>query len=188
MNTEPLKRALDSFAADLEAGRSVWIPASTLRAASAAIAQAEADKQAEPVTKRQLDTAMSQWEHWKQYALELQQRLVKYEGGSQMVLNAQSAPQAVAQGYKLVPVQVLQSLADSSSDETARGFAKGLLSAAPSTPQVQPLLFSRRKAIANRLGVPMDMSFNAIVRETEIELARQLGACGIGQPIGKGDA
>jgi hypothetical protein len=32
---------------------------------------------------------MRQWDSWKSYALELQARLVKYEGGSPMVLNAE---------------------------------------------------------------------------------------------------
>lgn len=44
--------------------------------------------QHEPVvTARQLSLATRQWDHWKQYALELQEKLVKYEGGAPMVLN-----------------------------------------------------------------------------------------------------
>lgn len=39
--------------------------------------------------ERRLTTAMRQWDTWKAYALELQARLVKYEGGSPMVLNAE---------------------------------------------------------------------------------------------------
>ena len=42
---------------------------------------------------RSLTLAKQQWESWKQYAFELQERLVKYEGGAPMVLNA-SHPQA----------------------------------------------------------------------------------------------
>ncbi len=38
---------------------------------------------------RRLQIAMRQWEDWKTYALELQKKLVKYEGGSPMLLNAQ---------------------------------------------------------------------------------------------------
>ena len=38
---------------------------------------------------RRLQIAMRQWEDWKAYALELQKKLVKYEGGSPMILNAQ---------------------------------------------------------------------------------------------------
>lgn len=55
------------------------------------IAKPEQQEQAgepEVVTKRQYDTAMRQWETWKSYALELQAKLVKYEGGSPMILNA----------------------------------------------------------------------------------------------------
>jgi hypothetical protein len=37
--------------------------------------------------ERRLRLAMRQWDTWKAYALELQSRLVKYEGGSPMVLN-----------------------------------------------------------------------------------------------------
>ena len=39
------------------------------------------------VTERQFKLAMKQWEDWKAYALELQEKLVKYEGGSPMILN-----------------------------------------------------------------------------------------------------
>ena len=50
--------------------------------------RAEQPAQQEPViTARQLSLATRQWDHWKAYALELQERLVKYEGGSPMVLN-----------------------------------------------------------------------------------------------------
>ena len=38
---------------------------------------------------RRLQIAMRQWEDWKTYALELQKKLVKYEGGSPMILNTQ---------------------------------------------------------------------------------------------------
>lgn len=52
-------------------------------------------QQGEQPTQRQLDTAMRQWETWKAYALELQAKVVKYEGGSPMLLNAAApAPQA----------------------------------------------------------------------------------------------
>ena len=47
-----------------------------------ALAQPEQDD-------RRLQIAMRQWEDWKIYALELQKKLVKYEGGSPMILNAQ---------------------------------------------------------------------------------------------------
>ena len=39
---------------------------------------------------------MRQWDSWKAYALELQARLVKHEGGSPMVLNALTAGQYAA--------------------------------------------------------------------------------------------
>jgi hypothetical protein len=42
----------------------------------------------EPVDQRALQMAFRQWESWKQYALELQEKLVKYEGGAPMVLNS----------------------------------------------------------------------------------------------------
>ena len=48
--------------------------------------------QQEPVNQRAHELALRQWEHWKQYALELQERLVKYEGGAPMVLNAAPQP------------------------------------------------------------------------------------------------
>ncbi len=48
----------------------------------AALAQPEQDD-------RRLQIAMRQWEDWKTYALELQKKLVKYEGGSPMILNTQ---------------------------------------------------------------------------------------------------
>jgi hypothetical protein len=41
----------------------------------------------EPVNQRAHEMALRQWESWKQYALELQEKLVKYEGGAPMVLN-----------------------------------------------------------------------------------------------------
>ena len=47
-----------------------------------ALAQPEQDA-------RRLQIAMRQWEDWKTYALELQKKLVKYEGGSPMILNTQ---------------------------------------------------------------------------------------------------
>ena len=47
-----------------------------------ALAQPEQDA-------RRLQIAMRQWEESKTYALELQKRLVKYEGGSPMILNTQ---------------------------------------------------------------------------------------------------
>jgi hypothetical protein len=40
-----------------------------------------------PVNQRAHEMALRQWESWKQYALELQEKLVKYEGGAPMVLN-----------------------------------------------------------------------------------------------------
>jgi hypothetical protein len=39
--------------------------------------------------ERRLTIAMRQWDSWKAYALELQARLVKHEGGSPMVLNSE---------------------------------------------------------------------------------------------------
>ena len=39
---------------------------------------------------RPLQIAMRQWEDWKAYALDLQKKLVKYEGGSPMILNTRS--------------------------------------------------------------------------------------------------
>ena len=42
---------------------------------------------------RRLQIAMRQWEDWKTYALELQKKLVKYEGGSPMILNTQPEEQ-----------------------------------------------------------------------------------------------
>ena len=47
-----------------------------------ALAQPEQDD-------RRLKIALRQWEDWKAYALKLQKKLVKYEGGSPMILNTQ---------------------------------------------------------------------------------------------------
>jgi hypothetical protein len=58
-------------------------------------ARAEQPAQQGPVTQRAHEMVLRQWEHWKQYALGLQERLVKYEGGAPMVLNA--APQPAQQ-------------------------------------------------------------------------------------------
>ena len=44
------------------------------------------------ITDRQFKLAMKQWADWKAYALELQERLAKYEGGSPMILNADQQP------------------------------------------------------------------------------------------------
>ncbi len=74
----------------------------------AALLAADSRAGGEVVSKRQYETAMRQWDSWKSYALELQAKLVKYEGGSPMILNTRPAPaepQAVAQGWKLVPVE-----------------------------------------------------------------------------------
>ena len=49
--------------------------------------------QQEPVNQRAHEMALRQWDHWKQYALELQEKLVKYEGGAPMVLNTSPPPQ-----------------------------------------------------------------------------------------------
>ena len=57
-------------------------------------------KQEPVVTERQFKLAMKQWEDWKAYALELQEKLVKHEGGSPMILN--TAPvQPVKQQQRL---------------------------------------------------------------------------------------
>ena len=62
-----------------------------------AIKQARSAPGQEPVNQRAHGMARRRWAHGKQYALELQERLVKYEGGAPMVLNttppaAQPAP------------------------------------------------------------------------------------------------
>ena len=63
--------------------------------------------QQEPViTARQLSLATRQWDHWKAYALELQERLVKYEGGAPMVLNNSTQP-----AQQQEPVALLQEIA-----------------------------------------------------------------------------
>jgi hypothetical protein len=65
------------YAEDLDASVG-WLPLYTTP--PAAIVQ-------EPVNQRAHEMALRQWESWKQYALELQEKLVKYEGGAPMVLN-----------------------------------------------------------------------------------------------------
>jgi hypothetical protein len=55
----------------------------------------EQPAQQEPVSQRAHEMALRQWDHWKQYALELQEKLVKYEGGAPMVLN--TSPPAPAE-------------------------------------------------------------------------------------------
>jgi len=84
-------------------------PSEIIGAAIAAIKQAQ-----EPVESRSLKLAKQQWEHWKQYALELQERLVKYEGGAPMVLNAaEPAPKQAEQAQEPVGY----------TDNTGRAFA-----------------------------------------------------------------
>jgi hypothetical protein len=66
--------------------RPAWVPIYTTPPAQPA-----------PDNQRAHGMALRQWESWKQYALELQEKLVKYEGGAPMVLNtappaAQPAP------------------------------------------------------------------------------------------------
>lgn len=51
------------------------------------------EAQPAPVNQRAHEIALRQWDHWNQYALELQERLVKYEGGAPMVLNTTPPPQ-----------------------------------------------------------------------------------------------
>ena len=63
-----------------------------LAALREALAEQPAQQQETVVTARQLSLATRQWDHWKAYALELQERLVKYEGGAPMVLNNSTQP------------------------------------------------------------------------------------------------
>lgn len=64
-----------------------------VQAAIAALAAANAVEPQAQGESRSLTLAKQQWESWKRYALEVQERLVKYEGGASMVLNA-AHPQA----------------------------------------------------------------------------------------------
>lgn len=68
-------------------------------AANAVSAEPQAQGEA-----RSLKLAKQQWESWKKYALELQDRLVKYEGGAPMVLNATHPQATEPAGWKLVSV------------------------------------------------------------------------------------
>ena len=52
---------------------------------------------------RPLQIAMRQWEEWKAYALDLQKKLVKYEGGSPMILNTQPEQEPVEWGVDWGP-------------------------------------------------------------------------------------
>ena len=51
MTQEAMKLALEAWAADLEQGRQVWIPAATLREAAKALAKQPAPVQQEPVAE-----------------------------------------------------------------------------------------------------------------------------------------
>ena len=77
-------------------------------------------QQGEQPTQRQLDTAMRQWETWKAYALELQAKVVKYEGGSPMILNAAApAPQPAHQGERAELIRRLLAIANTEANEVA---------------------------------------------------------------------
>lgn len=83
---EALKLALEALlemSPSGPTGSEIWHKQmNAIRVASEALAQPEQDD-------RRLQIAMRQWEDWKIYALELQKKLVKYEGGSPMILNTQ---------------------------------------------------------------------------------------------------
>lgn len=65
----------------------MWVRHDDAQAAIAAAVAAERERCAD--MERRLRLAMRQWDTWKAIALDLQARMVKYEGGSPMVLNAE---------------------------------------------------------------------------------------------------
>ena len=85
------ERALKLALEALEANQPAQRPIKTFHDGKPWPLQEPAQPQQEPVNQRAHEVALRQWEHWKQYALELQKKLVKYEGGAPMVLN--TAPQ-----------------------------------------------------------------------------------------------
>ena len=78
-------------------------------------------KQEPVVTERQFKLAMKQWEDWKAYALELQEKLVKHEGGSPMILNT-----APVQPVKQEPVAWAHPSGGYLSDKYIKEFATGM--------------------------------------------------------------
>ena len=72
----------------LEVLKAAYVPADLDEQRERAITELEALAQPEQ-HDRPLQIAMRQWEDWKAYALDLQKKLVKYEGGSPMILNTQ---------------------------------------------------------------------------------------------------
>ena len=82
------------------------------RVAMSAAPQPALAEQQEPVNQRAHEMALRQWDHWTQYALELQEKLVKYEGGAPMVLNtsppAQRKPLTDKQRSKMYRAAVLR--------------------------------------------------------------------------------
>lgn len=71
----------------------------------------------EPVNQRAHEVALRQWDHWKQYALELQEKLVKYEGGAPMVLN--TSPPAQRTWVGLTDEEIAQGCKESWVTEQA---------------------------------------------------------------------
>jgi hypothetical protein len=64
------------------------VPAMNKAVYKAMVAAAPVAQNTDKPSKRQYDTALRQWEQWKSYAIELQAKLTKYEGGAQMILNS----------------------------------------------------------------------------------------------------
>ena len=70
---------------------------------------------------RRLQIAMRQWEDWKAYALDLQKKLVKYEGGSPMILNTRSE-----QGWTPERIAGMERLKAQQDSRTEQGTWVGL--------------------------------------------------------------
>ena len=79
---EALENISTALREDDVLGSDIELMLNTISKIHAALAQSEQDS-------RRLQIAMRQWGDWKTYALELQKKLVKYEGGSPMILNTQ---------------------------------------------------------------------------------------------------
>jgi hypothetical protein len=150
----------------------------------------------EPVNQRAHEIALRQWEHWKQYALELQEKLVKYEGGAPMVLNttppaAQQEPVEFEDWHSANYVQPLEKYGDSYKNMHVRNRWQGWLGAKSTPPAAQPapvpLTDEQIYAIGKELGMKCRLGGNPNIdldyaRAIEAKVFEKNGAIGVVMP------
>jgi hypothetical protein len=85
---------------------------------------------------------MRQWDHWKAYSLELQEKLVKYEGGAPMVLNT-SPPANANAGKPLTDEQIIDALHEDGCERIENFYVVG--------PVQKAAVFSFARAIEAKL-------------------------------------